>query len=217
MVIPYTDLKTDLDPHKALTQYVHDVWTTRDGLPQDAINAIVQDHIGYIWFGTQEGLVRFDGTGFTIFDTGNTDVLSGNFIHTLFVDSRGNLWIGTSNSRIGASSGLLRYRDGRFDFFSQEHGLWSNNDVKNISEDAAGNLWLGYSAGNEKISNNGLARFKDERGRIFTVQDGLAANQVKATFPDKNGNLWIATTNGLNLWREGRFSRYTTADGLADN
>jgi signal transduction histidine kinase/ligand-binding sensor domain-containing protein len=198
-----------LDPHKALTQYVHDVWTTRDGLPQDAIIAIVQDSVGYIWFGTQEGLVRFDGVGFTVFDSRNTDALRGNFIHGLFADSRGNLWI-------GASGGLLRYREGRFDFFGKENGLWSNNEVKNISEDAAGNLWLGYSAGNEKTTNSGLGRFKDEQGRIFTVTDGLSANQVKATFPDRNGNLWIATTNGLNLLQDGRFSHYTTADGLAD-
>ena len=199
-----------LDPHKAATQYVHDVWTTRDGLPQDAINAVVQDSIGYIWFGTQEGLVRFDGVSFTVFDSRNTDALGGNFIHSLFADSQGNLWI-------GASSGLLRYGGGRFDFFGKENGLWSNSDVKNISEDAAGNLWLGYSTGNEKASSNGLGKFKDDRGQIFTIKDGLSANPVKATFPDKNGNLWIATANGLNLLTDGRFLHYRTADGLADN
>ncbi len=199
-----------LDPHKAVTQYVHDVWTTREGLPQDAVNAIVQDSVGYIWFGTQEGLVRFDGVGFTIFDSRNTDALGGNFIHSLLADSRGNLWI-------GASSGLLRYRAGKFDFFGQEKGLWSNSDVKNLSEDAAGNLWLGYSTGNEKTSSNGLGKLNDEQGRIFTMQDGLSANPVKATFPDKNGNLWIATANGLNLLQNGRFLHFTTADGLADN
>ncbi len=200
-----------LDPHKAATQYVRDVWTTRDGLPQDAINAIVQDSVGYIWFGTQEGLVRFDGVSFTVFDSRNTEALRANFIHSLFADSRGNLWI-------GAASGLLRYRAGRFDFFGKENGLWSeNNDVKNFSEDAAGNLWLGYSTGNEKTSNYGLGKLKDGQGRMFTIKDGLSANQVKATFPDQNGNLWIATANGLNLMQDGRFVRYTTADGLADN
>ena len=199
-----------LDPRKALTQYIHDVWTTRDGLPQDAVNAIVQDGVGYIWFGTQEGLVRFDGVGFTIFDSRNTDALGGNFIHGLLADRRGNLWI-------GASSGLLRYRSDKFDFFGKENGLWSNSDVKNFSEDAAGNLWLGYSTGNEKASSNGLGKFKDEQGQIFTTKDGLSANPVKATFPDQNGNLWIATANGLNLLQDGNFLHYTTADGLADN
>ena len=199
-----------LDPHKAVTQYVHDVWTTRDGLPQDGINAIVQDSVGYIWFGTQEGLVRFDGVSFTVFDSRNTDALGANFIHSLLDDRGGNLWI-------GASSGLLRYRGGRFDFFGQGNGLWSDSDVKNLSEDAAGNLWLGYSTGNEKTSSKGLGKFKIEQGQIFTTKDGLSANPVKSTFPDKNGNLWIATANGLNLLKDGNFLHYTTADGLADN
>ncbi|MBL8203897.1 MAG: hypothetical protein JNM09_06670 [Blastocatellia bacterium] len=198
-----------LDPHKALTQYIHDVWTTSEGLPQDEVSAIVQDSVGYIWFGTQEGLVRFDGVSFTVFDSRNTDKFRTSFIHGLFADSRGNLWIG--------ASGLLRYRAGKFDFFGKENGLWPNADVKRFSEDAAGNLWLGYSTGSEKDSIHGLVKFKDKQGQIFTTKDGLSANPVKATISDKQGNLWIATANGLNLLRDGKFSHYTTADGLSDN
>lgn len=198
-----------LDPRKALTQYIHDVWTTTEGLPQDEVSAIVQDSVGYIWFGTQEGLVRFDGVGFTVFDSRNTDAFRTSFIHGLFADSRGNLWVG--------ASGLLRYRDGKFDFFGKENGLWPNADVKRFSEDAAGNLWLGYSTGSEKDSIHGLVKFKDEQGQIFTTKDGLSANPVKATISDKQGNLWIATADGLNLLRDGKFLHYTTADGLSDN
>ncbi len=198
-----------LDPRKALTQYVHDVWTTTEGLPQDEVSAIVQDSIGYIWFGTQEGLVRFDGVNFTVFDSRNTEAFRTSFIHGLFADSRGNLWIG--------ASGLLRYRAGKFDFFGKDNGLWPNADVKRFSEDAAGNLWLGYSTGTEKDSIHGLVKFKDEQGQIFTTKDGLSANPVKATISDKQGNLWIATANGLNLLRDGKFTHYTTADGLSDN
>ncbi len=198
-----------LDPRKALTQYVHDVWTTSEGLPQDEVSGIVQDSVGYIWFGTQEGLVRFDGVSFTVFDSRNTVAFRTSFIHGLFADSRGNLWVG--------ASGLLRYRDGRFDFFGKENGLWPNADVKRFSEDAAGNLWLGYSTGSEKGSPHGLVKFKDGQGQIFTTKDGLSANPVKATISDKQGNLWIATANGLNLLRDGKFTHYTTADGLSDN
>jgi ligand-binding sensor domain-containing protein len=94
-----------LDPQKAVTQYVHDVWTTSDGLPQDSINSIAQDGDGYIWFGTQEGLVRFDAVNFTVFDKRKTDALKANGVHTLFVDRDGTLWV-------GASDGMLRHSRG---------------------------------------------------------------------------------------------------------
>jgi ligand-binding sensor domain-containing protein len=82
-----------LDQRKAVTQYVHDVWTSNDGLPQDSINAIVQTRDGYIWFATQEGLVRFDGVQFTVFDASNTEGM-GNFVFTLFAARDGTLWVG---------------------------------------------------------------------------------------------------------------------------
>ena len=58
-----------LDPTKAISQYVHALWDSDNGLPQNSVNAVIQTRDGYIWFGTQEGLVRFDGVRFTIFDT----------------------------------------------------------------------------------------------------------------------------------------------------
>ena len=61
-----------LDPRKAITQYAHQVWKTDAGLPQNSIQAILQTRDGYIWLGTERGLVRFDGVQFTVFDKGNT-------------------------------------------------------------------------------------------------------------------------------------------------
>lgn len=199
-----------LDPSKAATQYIHDVWTTREGLPQDTINSIVQDGDGYIWFGTQEGLVRFDGVNFTVFDSRNTDAINTSNISVIFVDRKGTLWV-------GASDGLLRYRDGAFDFYGEKNGLPSDSNVKNISEDAASNLWLGYGNGDKKSGGDGFGRFKDGQGTIFTVKDGLSNNQINKIFSGKDGNLWIATGNGLNLLKDGKFTNYTTADGLSDN
>src|SRR5664279_5161584 len=63
-----------LDPTKAITQYVQDVWTTRDGLPQNSVYSIAQTRDGYIWLATQEGLARFDGVRFTVFDRSNTSL-----------------------------------------------------------------------------------------------------------------------------------------------
>ena len=84
-----------LDPKKAITQYGHTAWSTEHGLPQTTAQAITQSGDGYLWFGTEEGLVRFDGVRFTIFDMKNTVALKSNFITALLEDRLGNLWIGT--------------------------------------------------------------------------------------------------------------------------
>ena len=106
-----------LDPNKAITQYMHDVWQTEQGLPQNSVTAIVQTRDGYLWLGTQEGLVRFDGVRFTVFDKKNTPELTDNFIRTLFEDKSGRLWVGTN------SAGLVSVLEGRFRRFTTRKGF----------------------------------------------------------------------------------------------
>ena len=91
-----------LDPTKAITQYVHDVWTNKNGLPQNSILCMTQTRDGYLWFGTYEGLVRFDGVRFTVFDKINTKVLPSRWITTLVEDQEGGLWIGTDRGGCSA-------------------------------------------------------------------------------------------------------------------
>src|SRR5262249_31316654 len=79
-----------LDPSRAITQYGHDVWQTEQGLPQNSVNAIVQSRDGYLWMGTQEGLVRFDGVKFTVFNRRNTPELRSNHVWCLLYDRAGN-------------------------------------------------------------------------------------------------------------------------------
>src|SRR5579885_1689628 len=83
---------TALDPRKSLTQYSRLVWTQQDGLPQDTIRAIAQTTDGYLWVGTDEGLARFDGYEFVVFDKTN-GVLPGNSITALVSSGDGALWI----------------------------------------------------------------------------------------------------------------------------
>ena len=66
-----------LDPAKAITQYGHDVWQIEQGLPQNSVLAILQSRDGYLWLGTDEGLVRFDGVRFTLFDKKQFDIPDG--------------------------------------------------------------------------------------------------------------------------------------------
>jgi len=79
-----------------------DAWSTADGLPQSSVIAIAQTHDGYLWLGTINGLVRFDGNSMTPVNVNNAPGLPDNFIISLFADSRSNLWIGTANGRLCA-------------------------------------------------------------------------------------------------------------------
>jgi ligand-binding sensor domain-containing protein len=82
------------------TPYTIDVWDTEDGLPQNSVIAMTQTRDGYLWLGTLNGLVRFDGVRFTVFDESNTPGLNSSRIVSLFEDSRGYLWIGTETAGV---------------------------------------------------------------------------------------------------------------------
>ncbi len=197
-----------LDPAKHLTQYVHDSWTTNEGLPQDSINQIVQTPDGYLWVATQEGIARFDGTRFTVFDSRTTSGIVRGFVSTLFVDRAGTLWA-------GASGGLLRY-DGLGTFTKVNVSPGISGSAEYLSEDDSGTLWIGFGEGREG-GGKGLLRLQNGRGRVFTVKDGLPSNQVYQTWTDRSGALWICTASGLSVMRGGTLTTYTTADGLPDN
>ena len=98
---------------RELSQFSHEVWLTENGLPQNTVHAIAQTRDGYIWIGTEEGLARFDGVKFTVFDKQNTPELKSNYIRTLLADRQGALWIGTAQ-------GLVRMLNGRFTVFTSE-------------------------------------------------------------------------------------------------
>ena len=84
-------LQAGMDPSKSITQYVHEVWNTESGLPQNSVVAIAQTPDGYLWLGTEEGLVRFDGVRFVTFDKRNTPELQSNEVDSILVDHRGDL------------------------------------------------------------------------------------------------------------------------------
>lgn len=230
-----------LDPVNTVTQYTHDSWTSEDGLPQNSVYAIVQTGDGYLWLGTYEGLARFDGVGFTIFDKDNTEEITDNQVTALAAAKDGNLWIGIRGG------GLLRLKDGKFKAYTTQEGL-SSNDVNSIYEDRDANLWIGTAGGlnkyrdgkftayttNDGLSSSivssihqgrdgslwagtvggGLNRFNDGTFCAYTTKDGLADDSVSSIYEDKEGSLWIGTSSGLNRYKDGIFTVYTTQDGL---
>jgi signal transduction histidine kinase/ligand-binding sensor domain-containing protein len=225
-----------LDPAKPLTSYQRQTWQTESGLPQNTVHAILQTHDGYLWLGTEGGLVRFDGIRFTVYDSQNTPAIRGNNIRALFEDREQALWIGTSD-------GLAVFREGGTRVFTREQGL-PNNSVWSISQDSIGRprvLTAGGSAeyrngrfeglqSKESLESNSGAVLKDARGALwianrgvkrilngktesFPANDPLAGDVILSMFEDREGNLWLGSeSNGLTVLRDPKISSY--ADGL---
>ena len=101
-----------------------------NGLPQNTVQAMVQTRDGFIWLGTEVGLVRFDGNSFQVFDRNSSPALPGNDVRCLLAASDGALWIGTSD-------GLARWKDGAVTAFTTKDGLPGNN-VERILETSEG-------------------------------------------------------------------------------
>jgi len=194
-----------LNPRNDITQYAHQVWTSDDGLPQNSINAIAETRDGYLWFGTYEGLARFDGVKFTVFDKQNTPAFADNVIYALHEAQDGSLWVGTQ------AGGVIRYKNNQFKTYSTRDGL-AENFVTAIAEDAEGGIWLGGL-------NGGLTRIVDGVPEVVRAdRDALAGISIVALETDRSGALWVGT-NGDGLYRflNGSWSQFTAADGLMSN
>ncbi len=181
-------------------EYLYEVWQREEGLPQVSVFSVVQDHRGYLWLGTEEGLVRFDGVRFRVFDRSNTPELRSQVIQALAPDATG-LWIGTAN-------GLNRYEDGRFRLWTTDDGL-PDPRIRTIHLDRTGELWIG--------TLSGLSRFDGSRFTHYTAEDGLGEEPIEAIYSDRQGCLWIGTDGGgLSCLEDGRFLHYGLREGLSD-
>jgi diguanylate cyclase (GGDEF)-like protein len=190
-----------LDPTQRIHHYARSVYTTRDGLPQGSVYAVAQTPDGFLWMGTQEGLVRFDGREFRVFDRSNVPGMRASWVWTLYVDNRGDLWIGTY------SGGLLRLSHGRFTAFTEENGLPSNK-IRAIAQDSRGALWVGTMGG-------GLARLEGLSFTVLRSECGLGSNNVFTLLPDRDGGLWIGTHGaGLVHKTDEAWTRYGPSEGL---
>ncbi|MBX7219844.1 MAG: protein kinase [Blastocatellia bacterium] len=190
-----------LDPNKAITQYVHDIW--QDQLPQVSVLSIAQTRDGYLWLGTFEGLVRFDGAQATVFNKYNVRQLPSNSIYSMYEDRQGRFWLGTGG-------GVVLVKDGVYTAFGTEQGL-ASNIIRAICEDQQGNVWVG--------TERGVARFDGTRFISITKQQGLAGNITYALMCDRAGRLWVGSLDGgLACIEQGRVTAtLTTAQGLASN
>ncbi|HEX6545085.1 MAG TPA: two-component regulator propeller domain-containing protein, partial [Bryobacteraceae bacterium] len=192
-----------LDPNIALTQYVHDVWQTENGMPQDSALALAQTPDGYLWIATEVGLARFDGVRFTTYDKHNTPQLLSNEISALAADKGGDLWIGTRGG------GVVRMSGGTFTTFTTRNGL-SSDVVQALYQDPGGDLWIGTDGG-------GVDRLRDGHLSSFTHRDGLVDDAVFSLCGDHHGGIWVGTHGGLSHITGTDIANYTVKDGLPVN
>ncbi len=180
-----------------------DNWQMDQGLPVNSVMTIAQSADGWMFFGTEEGFVKFDGTAFALINKSNIPGLKVNFISTLLGGRDTSLWIGTEGD------GLLRYKNNTYTKFTKANGL-SDNRVYTLNEDPQGGLWVGTSGGGVNFLKSGIIT-------TYDTMHGLANNYVRAIALDPKGRIWIGTQKGLSVIENGKIRNYFKKDGLSDD
>lgn len=206
---------------KAFRLFKNDV-SQLSTLPDNRVNAIIEDQTGLIWLGTHKGLSKLDLSlqrfGFIKHHPTKKNSLSYGVVRSIIQNTDGSSWIGTF-------SGLNHYNptNGTFKHYlhkPHQPTSLSDNRIWSLAKGDHGNLWVG--------TKNGLNRF-NQQNQTFTrytfdennpsSPDHLSGNNILDLLADKNGLLWIGTNNGLNALdsKTGRFKHYTTQQGLSGN
>lgn len=167
-----------------------------DGLAQAGVLCMVQDSRGFLWFGSQDGLSRYDGYEIRIYrhDPENSRSLPGNYVYKLFVDREDRLWVGT------LGGGLSLYSEATDDFTTYVHDpdeptSLGHNGVRDVFQDRSGRLWIGTSGG--------LNLFQPTKGTFERYDPRISRNAsasqriVRSIAEDSEGNLWLATFGGV--------------------
>jgi ligand-binding sensor domain-containing protein/nitrogen-specific signal transduction histidine kinase/CheY-like chemotaxis protein len=225
---------------RKLSQFSRHAWLNEDGLPQNTVFAILQTREGYLWLATWEGLARFDGAHFTVYNRYNSPELNEHGIRSLVEDGAGGLWLGTKK-------GVLRYADGRFQRLPDEQDLALVN-VPALALHGT-TLWVGTTLGLDEVplapggtrrrytvkeglpstlveavtvdtkgvvwvgTREGLARLSGGKVEVVPLPEGADA-RVRSLLASRNGTVWVGTYGGLLSLREGRFTWYGPETGL---
>lgn len=223
-------------------QYQVESWTTDNGLPQNTVVSILQTDDGYLWLTTLDGLVRFDGVRFTVFNKNNTKGIEGNRFTQMIVDRQGDLWVGTEEN------GVIRVHEGVFQTFDIGESL-EKKSVRSLVLNNAGEVvaltardnfrWDGErfvsyvpSGGETRDglalwSKNGvfkylksetLPSYKDKQISSYFPPGAVPEIEVNKFFEDRRGRLWMGTKNsGLLVLENEKLTAFTVNDGLPSN
>lgn len=184
--------------------------TLDDGLSDNTVYSIVQDQTGFMWFGTQNGLNKYDGYQFTVYrsDAFNPNTVSNDNAGNIYIDHDGIIWIGTW----GGGLDRLNPRTGQFKNYSpdpQNPKSLGYDRVQTIFQDSRGAVWVGTAgAGLDKLDSK-TGTFSHYRNNPNNP-DSLSNDRIWKIDEDRQGNLWIATSEGLNKYnpQTDTFTRY---------
>ena len=162
--------------------YLYRVWSVEAGLPQISVTAIAQDNEGFLWLGTQNGLARFDGVQFEVFNTANTPQISSNLITALHFDKLGRLWIGSVN-------GMMRYQHGQFTRLDNSSPM--QGEVSSFAEQPDGSILIG---------GRQLYRWHNDQLQIVSGHQGPVFQ-----LSQQGDILYIGGQDGFAILREGEY------------
>ncbi|HTL72280.1 MAG TPA: two-component regulator propeller domain-containing protein [bacterium] len=214
--------------------YLLDVWSSENGLPDSSVTAVTQTPDGYLWVGTYNGLARFDGVRFVTFDPANTPALLHARVRKLFVDARGTLWINTydgslttlrdgrftlelRNSRLSAGDLMLvsattneiTFLTGRGDIFRKHLTAKSGEGWDELSPPGRGlgSISCEDAAGTiwYRDGDGQLWRLKGNQFESLPTGAGLEGQSVNCLVADDFGNIWVGTDREVARWDGGRF------------
>jgi signal transduction histidine kinase/ligand-binding sensor domain-containing protein len=189
---------------------------------------VLKDHLGELWFVTSGGIYRYGRlqrieelmttSPKAVYTTKNG--LPTDHAYRIFEDSKGDLWI-SFMTPAGGLVGKWERATNRFRSYGKEEGFAVSTVISSICEDRQGNIWFGF--GSQAFKGGQVARFDGKGFRIFSKEDGVPEGSIRELFVDSRGRMWIASSRGgLGLIEDTgaaqpAFTRYTIADGLADN
>ncbi len=182
----------------AVAQYHIDSWTTDNGLPQNSVRAILQTRDGYLWLGTNDGLVRFDGVRFTTFNRANLPGMTGNRITALLEDNNGDLWMGSDGS-------VMRLHKGVFTSYGAEIGV-PNGMVAGMTLDPSGEPLI--------LLTHSVVRW--HQGRLETLNTGSFPNgavSYPVTHYPESAGFWSQNAQTLEAYLRGRLISWDTRHG----
>jgi signal transduction histidine kinase/ligand-binding sensor domain-containing protein len=175
--------------------FVFEHYSQEDGLSNNQVQCIFQDKRGFIWFGTSQGLSRFDGYRFRVFENDPTDMntLRGNLVRCIFQNSQGDLFVGTENGGLNLFDRYKEQFSHPFDNFPELN--LSQASANCITEDQEGKLWIGTDDGLLIYNRSGTLTRSNPKD--LSPQKSFRGNYVRVmTFAD-DGKLWMGTNNGV--------------------
>ncbi len=176
------------------TEYLHETWQFEDGLPQNFVQVICQTRDGYLWVGTQNGLARFDGVQFTVFQPKDTPKLKSANIGALLESRDGSLWIGTEGG------GLTRKKDGKLENFTKADGL-AGDSIRSLFEAKDGTIWIGSRGDGTPYI---LTKFANGKFETVKELDDSENQAVRTICQDLSGTIWVATSKAIVGLKDGK-------------